>query len=59
MSPPLNPAVGVSRLSGAVADRWFLANRMPALATTDSVLRSLGQDLLLGDERAVNVGQHE
>ena len=35
------------------------ADRAQPLQCTDGVLRSLGQDLILGDECAVHIRQHE
>ena len=66
-SPPLKPEIGVSSRSGSnsmampLAGRpLVMAKRMPAsrrLCHGD--LGALGQHLLFGDERAVDVRQHQ
>ena len=65
-SPPLKAAIGVWRSSGSTSMTiprggrpLVMANRMSARAAGHGVDRLVGEDLVLGYQGAIHVGQHQ
>ena len=66
-TPPLKPAMGVSRCRASLiifmprgGRPLVMAKRMPrSRKTPDGVLCALGQNFVLGDKRAIDVGEDE